>query len=314
MRLFDWLKPKPGLDAGLRAKIDQAVSAVDPLIKQIAGYERRLAPAVQRALAHCSDIAARIPGPVAISRAAFATDPLIHALFSSADAIDQMFATSQCVHENFARLTLQTGQCCALLGMRRNEKSGFGAELAGEIVRADVPQRTLYFTDHTLAEPAPDEASLRKRLVDVFFDGLVRAIAEHVEAVRCEQADLDKEKAIASAQLRAGKSCAVQTRRLESLRARLAATRDALQPQRLLDTLASQLEAPQSLLDLTPIELRVDRNGVIRDGAGEGDLLHFAELSTRDRRRWVALLALLDHADVRRALERYETARHYLLI
>jgi hypothetical protein len=314
MRLSDWLKPKPGLDAGLRAKIDQAVSAVDPLIKQIAGYQRRLAPAVQCALAHCSEIAARIPGPVMIIRAAFASDPLVHALFSSADTIDQMFATSQCVRENFACLTLQTGQCCALLGMRRNEKSGFGAELAGEIVRADVPQRTLYFTDHTLAEPAPDEASLRKRLVEVFFDGLVRAIAEHVEAVRCEQAALDKEKAIASAQLRAGESNAVQTRRLESLRARLAATRDALQPEHLLETLASKLEAPENLLNLMPIELRVDRNGVIRDGAGKGDLLHFAELSTRDRRRRVALLALLDHVEVRRAHERYETARHYLLV
>jgi hypothetical protein len=131
MRLFDWLKPKPEIDPALRSKIDQAVAAIDPLIKQIAGYERRLAPAVQRALAHCSDIAARIPGPVAISRAAFATDPLIHALFSCADAIDQMFATSQCVRESFARHDGANGPMLRAVGHAAQRKIRFRRRTGG---------------------------------------------------------------------------------------------------------------------------------------------------------------------------------------
>lgn len=314
MGLFDWLKPQPAIDAALQAKIDQAVTTIEPLIKQIDGYERVLAPAVHRALAHCSEIAQRIPGPFDISRAAFATDPLVHALFGSADAIDQMFATSQCVREHFTQMALDKGHCCALLGMRLHEKPGFGAQLEGEIVRADVPQRALYFTDHTLAEPGPDEPTARQRLADTLFDGLVKAIAEHVADVRAERADLDQEKAIAAARLRAGQATAVQTRRLASLQERLAATRDALQPQRLLETLAASLSAPETLLRLEPIELCVDRTGIIRSGDAAGDVLHFARLTTRDPRHWVVLLARLDHADVRCALERFETARHFIVI
>ncbi len=314
MGVFDWLKPKPGIDASLRTKIDQVVLAIEPLIKQVPGYEKRLAPAVRQALAYCADISAHIPGPVVISRAAFATDPLVHALFANSEAIDEMFATSRCVRENFPRMALSTGQCCALLGMRLNEKRGFGAELNGEIVHADVPQRVIYFTDHTLAEPAPDETAARRRLNEALFEGLAKAIADHVDDVRHECAGLDQEKAIVTAQLRAGQETAFQTRRLESLRQRLAASRDALQPQRLLETVATQLAAPESLLSLTPIELRVDRNGVIREGEGEGDELHFAQLDTRDRRRWVVLLARIDHTDVRRAMERFAEARHYLVI
>lgn len=314
MALFDWFKPAPMIDAALRARIDQAVLAIDPLIKQIKGYERKLAPAVRQALAHCGDIARRIPGPFEISRAAFATDPLVHALFGSADAIDQMFATSQCVREHFPRMALERGHCCALLGMRLHEKPGFGAQLEGEIVRADVPQRALYFTDHTLAEPGPDEATARKRLADAFFDGLVKAIAEHVADVRAQRADLDREKAIAAARLRAGRADAVPSRRLASLDERLAATRDALQPQRLLETLAASLSTPDTLLHLEPVELCVDRTGIIRDGGGDGDVLRFSQLISRDPRRWVVLLARLDHQDVRGALERFETARHFIVI
>lgn len=314
MGLFDWLKPKSEIDAPLRAKIDQAILTIDPLIKQVADYERRLAPAVRNALAYCRDIAARIPGPVMISRANFASDPLVHALFASADAIDQMFATSQCVRENFSRMALSTGQCCALLGMRLNVKQEFGAELSGEIVRADVPQRVLYFTDHTLAEPAPDESTARQRLIEAFYDSLIKTIAEHVNALRKEKLGLDQEKAIASAQLRSCKDAAAQIRRLEGLQQLLAATHDALQPDRLLETLATQLTAPENLLKISPIAFRVDHNGVIREGEGEGFMVHFAQLDTRDRRRWVVLLAYLDHADVRRALERFAQARHFLVI
>lgn len=314
MKFFDWIKPRPAIDAALRAKIDQAVLAIEPLISQITGYEHKLAPAVRHALAYCDDIAQRIPGPYRISRATFATDPLVHALFGSADAIDQMFATSQCVREHFSRLAMETGQCNALLGMRLHEKPGFGAQLEGEIVRTDVAQRAVYFTDHTLAEPAADEATTRQRLAATLFDGLVKAVAEHVGDVRAKRANLDQEKAFATAKLRAGQATAVQTRRLASLQERLAATRDALQPQRLLETLAASLSAPDALLRLEPLELCIDRTGIIRSGNAGGDRLHFARLVTRDPRRWVVLLVRLDHADVRCALERFETARHFIVI
>lgn len=316
MGLFDWLKPAPPLDAGLRARIDAAVGAIDPLIKQIGGYERKLAPAASHAIAYCGSIAARIPGPFEISRAAFVSDPLVHALFGSADAIDSMMATSQCVREHLPRLTLANGRCCALLGMRLHEKTGFGTQLDGETLRRDVAQTTLYFSDHTLAEPGPDAEAARQNLGNVLFDGLVKGIAAHVADVRAEHAGLSQEQAIARARARAGRADSpdAHTRRLASLHDRLTATADALQPGNLLDTLVAALAAPEPFLRLDPVDFTVDRAGIVTGGGADADTLHFAELTSRDLRRWVVMLAHIHRDDARQALERFETARHYIVI
>jgi hypothetical protein len=316
MGLFDWLKPPPPIDAATQERIEHAVATVDPLIKQVGGYERKLLPAVQRAIHYCDDIAARIPGPFEISRAAFAADPMVHALFSSADVIEEMLARSQCVREHVLELSMATGQCCALLGMRHREKSGFGAELTGEIVRMDVPQKTLYFSDHTLAEPSRDLPSVRRRLSRLLYDGLLKSFAAHVADVRAEQEGLHRDQAIANACVRSGNNPEIHTRQLETLREQLRATSDALQPERLLDTLAASLANPEPHLRLDPVSISVDRTGVITGmgGDGEGETLHFAELTTRDQRRWVVILASIERDEARRALERFDTARRYIVI
>lgn len=318
MGLFDWLRPAPPLDAASLALVEQATAAVDPLIRQVPGHERRLAPALQHAQAYCADIATRIPGPYEISRAAFAADPLMHALFGSADDIELMLAKSQCVREHLPAMTVATGQCCALLGMRHREKAGFGVALEGEVVRSDVPQKTLYFTDHTLAEPSPDLAAARLRLRDVLFDGLLKGFAAHVADVRAERDSLHRDHATVHACVRSGNDPETHTRRLAALEERLRATADALEPARLLDTLIETLAQPEAQLHLDPVSIRVDRSGVITGrgeaAAGEGDTLHFAELTNRDQRRWVVILAHIERDEARRAIERFEQANRYIVI
>lgn len=327
MGLFDWLRPASPLDADTLALVERATTVVDPMIRQVSGHERRLAPAIRHAVDYCASIAARIPGPFEISRSAFAADPMVHALFGSADDIELMLAKSQCVREHLPTMALSGGQCCALLGMRHREKSGYGVALDGEVVRSDVPQKTLYFSDHTLAEPAPDLAAARERLRDVLFDGLLKGFAAHVADVRAEHDSLHKDHAIVHACVRSRSSSGgdpeTHTRRLAQLEEALHATADALQPARLLATLIEALANPEPYLSLEPVSIRVDRSGVIT-GRGEtgsagstdstGDMLHFAELTNRDQRRWVVILAHIERDEARRALDRFEQAHRYIVI
>lgn len=310
--------PAPPLDPVSLALVERAIATVDPLISQVPGHERRLASALRHAQAYCADIAARIPGPYEISRAAFATDPLVHALFGSADDIELMLARSQCVREHLPTLATLTGQCCALLGMRHREKAGFGVALEGGVVRADVPQKTLYFSDHTLAEPSPDLAAARLRLADVLFDGLLKGFGAHVADVRAERDSLHRDRATVHACVRSGTDPETHTRRLAALEERLRATADALEPARLLDTLVETLAHPEAQLRLDPVSIRVDRSGVITGrgeaAAGDGDTLHFAELTNRDQRRWVVILARIERDEARRAIERFEQANRYIVI
>jgi hypothetical protein len=313
--MLDWLKPSPRIDAATLALVARATAAVDPLLKSLPGHERTLAPAVRRAFDYCRELAQAIPGPIPITRAAFASEPLVHALFGSADDIEAMLGRSQCVRTQLldpARLA--DGQCCALLGMRRREKTGFGARLTGEVLRVDEPQKVLYFTDHTLAEPSPDLATAYQRLAERMFDGLLKGFGDHVNEVRAERKQLRNEEAMA--QVFAAEPAA-HTRRLTELRDRLRAAADALQPPRLIETLADYLGNPQASLRLDSIKLAVDRGGVIVN-AGDTDVpadtLRFVELTTRDQRRWVVLIAHIDPAEARTAVARLQEAQRHIVI
>ena len=74
---------------------------------------------------------------------------------------------------------------------------------------------------------------------------------------------------------------------------RLRHTADALQPPRLMETLADYLAAPEESLRLEPIKLCVDRAGIIvssDDKPANADTLRFVELTSRDQRRWVVMI------------------------
>jgi hypothetical protein len=280
MNPLKWLRPPAPLDEALRISIERTVVAVEPLLRTVGGYERRLAPVVRHALDYCGRLAADIPGPVEISRAAFAADPVVHALFASADDIQTMLARSQCVRDHLVGAALPvTGQCCALLGMRRREKSGYGVALAGDMVCADEPQRLLYFEGHALAEPAPDLDGARRRLGEAMFDGLLKSMAAHVADLRS-----------------AGNGPA---------------------PADLLSLLIECLAAPEAYLRLKPTTLTVDRAGIIRaagDKEANADTLTFMELTSRDRRRWVVMLVRIEREEARRAVARLDEARRHIVI
>lgn len=321
MGIFDWIagavRPAPPPDAATRALIEQAATAVDPLIKQLGGYERKLAPAVQHAYDYCERLALAIPGPFPISRAAFADDPLVHALFGSADDIEAMLATSLCVRDYLgSHPAAPSGQCFALLGMRRKITAGFGARLAGEMVQRDEPQKTLSFTDHTLAEPGVTLDEVHRRLARTMFDGLLKGLVASVGKLRAERQALLDARAMEYAQERSA-GAGERKRHLEEIQERLRETAAALQPEQMADTLAAYLAEPRAALRLEQLRLRVDRFGIIVEDARQGehaDALRFAELTGRDPRHWAVMIVKIDRAEARAAIERFEAGRRYIVI
>jgi hypothetical protein len=315
MGLLDWLRPPPALDAGTAARVGHAIAVVDPLLRSERGHERILAEPVRHAFDYCERLALAIPGPFTISRAAFASDPLVHALFGSADDVEQMLARSQCVRDYLAgHAVVPPGQCCAMLGMRLRINAGFGTRVSGDIIRHDEPQKTLTFADHTLAEPSPDLDGAHRRLAEAMFDGLLKGFVAHVDEVREERQELRDEQSIARAHARS-EGPESHTRRLAELQERLRETVDALSPGRLLETLAAYLAAPEASLRLDPVKLAVDRFGVIVDANDpQADILRFVELTTRDLRRWVVMTVRIDREEARAAVEHFDERSRYIVI
>ncbi len=309
--LGNWLAPRAAPDAALGVALARAVETVDPLLGAVSGWERRLAPAVAAALEHCERLAAAIPGPVTIDRRGFSADALVHALFATPDDIGEMLGRSRELREFLAAPGASDGEDFhALLGMRWREKAVSGMVREGDVIRRDVPQRLLYFADHTLGEIAVDQDATRELLRQAAFDSLARGFAACVAELR--QLRLDASTALQIERARNGRT----ERRLE-LEARQRDAIASLTPERLLDAYAEWLAGADQRVYLKQNEIRVDRMGVIADGpAPDGDLatLRLPELVGRDRRQWNVLVVRIRREDALEALSRRDEANRYILI
>jgi hypothetical protein len=269
-------------DAATRQAIERAVKAIDPLLKLVSGYERKLAPTVSRALDYCAELAAAIPGPVDISSRAFGADPLVHAIFGGPGDIAEMLGKNREVRQFLA----DPGQgdaeeFFALLGMRPRERTVMGTALRGDMLQTEVPQQLLYFADHTLWGPGRSYEITRQRLQAAAFDSLAFRFADRVSELREQQATA------------------------------------SLAPERMLQDFIEWLAAPQEHLYLQPTEVRVDRMGVLSpnpDADGNCSILKFPKLFGRDRRQWTVLVARISRQDAVNALHRQDEANRYLLI
>ena len=76
--------------------IERAIGIIleetDPRLRLVRGYRRKLRKPVIRSLVYVGQLVTRIPGPFAISRSTYGSDPQVNALFGSADDIDDLFA------------------------------------------------------------------------------------------------------------------------------------------------------------------------------------------------------------------------------
>lgn len=294
------IKPAPPPDPEVAAALDRVISMVDPLVRAAPQLEKHLAGAVEHALGYCHGLVAALPGPLAINRQAFGRDPLIHALFATAHDIDEMLGRSQAVRDFLERPECWASDCfCAMLAARKQQRHQFGLAQQGELIRADVPQEILYFSDQTLIEPCCDVDRIRSRLQARALESLLTTFNTHVATLRQDRQHLRADLSVEQAQITAlhlghhEVEEAAHTRHLVELEVRLGQNADSMMPEHLVEALADFLRHPESALSLTPVAIRVDRLGIVHpdgDGDNQAQTLNFPELSTRDRRLHIATL------------------------
>jgi hypothetical protein len=146
----------------IQAAIEQLVEAVDPRIRFIRGYQKKLRPGVEAALKHARDIVARIPGPFALDTESWRREPVVNAAFARADELPAAVSRSVEVREFFEQGAGKSlPECFALFGMQRQERRIFGKALVGELIQSDVVQTTVSFADYRLIVPATTLDELR---------------------------------------------------------------------------------------------------------------------------------------------------------
>jgi hypothetical protein len=319
----DLLKPAPPPDARLQAALDRVISMISPTLRYLPNLERQLAPAVDHALGYCEGLVAALPGPITINRRAFGTDPLVHALFATAGDIDEMLGRSQAIRDTIDHRESWQGEYFhAMLAARRQQKKQFGMAQHGDIIRNDVPQEVLYFSDQTLVGPSCDLETTRQKLREKALESLLHSFNAHVDALRLERDALRADASAEQSQLAMDSAADLpinkaHTRHLAELDARLRSNVEALAPEHLIATLIDFLRAPEMALSLEAVTVNVDRLGIVHAGANaddQVDTLRFPELISRDRRQHIAMLVTIPCQDALAAVEKARDQQHRYII
>ena len=166
MGIFDfWRHSEPQLDASqvsdalIRNTTDLVVKIAAPRAVLVHGYRERLAPSVATAILHVRDLVAQLPPVRDATPQGWASDPSVHAFFVAPDDIPRTFGRFDELRAYFDEQPANEF-AFGLLGMRMTERRVLGMELQGDIVRSDVPQTTISFSDYTLRILGSTEACL----------------------------------------------------------------------------------------------------------------------------------------------------------
>ncbi|MGN5479559.1 hypothetical protein ACTMU2_29525 [Cupriavidus basilensis] len=183
------------------AALTERVTALSPRLRLVPHYEKRLASRLGTAMEAIRATVMGLPAPREASEAAWADDPLIHAYFGTPADVTRAFSRSPDLREFFDR-TPQVEWAYAVLGMAMNERRTLGVALEGEVMRSDVPQTLVSFSDYQVRICAESDAALRTELVLRMLDQLAIEAMARYAAGQGRRDTLERELGLLRAQLR----------------------------------------------------------------------------------------------------------------
>lgn len=273
--------------------IERAVTAVAPHLKQTRGYPADYLKPVTVALEYARDLASSIPGPVVVDNDSYASDAFVHAIFPSADSIPEALRSSRALLEYHQKFP-GSNEIYALMGMRREEKCLLGMELAGEVIQRGVPLNVVYFTSHTIEEPAPSEQQAREQIAWNFFDKLIYRVAKRIETRKLEKQELLHEKDLLTARLHAASPGVRPELEAELLRVleKVQSVSSSLDLDSYLEDFESVFLNPDQYLQLIQSPMFLDNMGVKKSSQdiSQGEPVVFNDLIGYDFRSWTVVM------------------------
>jgi len=256
--------------------VERVVDGTDSRIRLVSGYRSKLQDVIRSSLAFADELVEQIPGGIEVNRHTFVTDPYVNAYFANVTDMRAIFSHSSEIKDFMEGYGDNDAmECCALLCMQMSEKTVLGMELSGDIMRKDVRQVAVNFSDHRIYSPAPREPETRQGLKHCLFDGLVTNALERITRMRLSNHRLNSELQILKArqrrqQMALQKSADITTtaeyqetcRQLEQLEAELSKTPLAT-PQAAMEQVITVFKDPEDFVRLRKFSLRLSKMGIL---------------------------------------------------
>jgi hypothetical protein len=309
------------------AIIERVVDATDARLKLVPNYRKVLRDSALTTLDHVRQVLQAIPGPVAVSAAAWTSDRVLRAFFARAADVPMPFSRSRDVRSFFAATAAE--ECIALLGFERAEREVIATRVEGDGVQREAVHTTVSFDKPVVVAPTADLQATRIELGKRTVDYLAMKALAQITALKAHKKELEDERALLKMRLQmahaAGRGLAgmvgeagvasVNTAALardleanEQALARYAAT-GMMAP--LMDRLREVLGDPGAWLRVDTHTLELDDMNVkTADAGGAVIKVPICELCLVDRSPYAVTMArfprveLLPEQDLWRAAER----------
>jgi hypothetical protein len=284
--------------------IELVVETVEPRVRFRARYGEKLEGCIRNSIAYLRSIAREGLEPVLLARAAWSDDPRLNAFFATPDDVSACVGRSRelrAFFENPSNRDVQ--EAYALLGMKKEERSVFGAQFAGDSVEHDVAQVAVSFSGHRLVAPAATLAATRLEIGRRILQRLAQVALARIVALDMKATELEQHKAYLGARLRLlnlardgmegiVRDPATVAEDIKAVERELKQTVDGyIEAKASLATLDGYIKRidevfshPEQHVSLTRTPLRLSRMGIKVDDASMGPIneLTLAELSIGD--------------------------------
>ncbi|MEN8204953.1 MAG: hypothetical protein ABFS24_02960 [Pseudomonadota bacterium] len=182
--------------------VENVVDGTDSKIRLVPGYKKKLQNYIRGSLELADDLVNQMPAAIEVSSSTFVSDPYVNAFFTNVTDLQSIFSHSSEVQDYMESCHDSDTRCCALLCMRRSEKTVMGMELSGNMLKKDVLQTAVSFSDHRVYSPAPSEPETREGLKNCLFQGLVTKALEQIVQLRFASDQLQSRHQMLHARLR----------------------------------------------------------------------------------------------------------------
>jgi len=297
----------------LEQTVESVVDGIEPRMRLVRGYQKKLQPAVVTARAYIDSMVEQIPGPLDISPRAFVSDPYVNAFFATPQEVRAVFSRSPELQAFFDQPdNAEVDAACALLCMVEEEKNVLGMELAHGAIRRDVRQTVVNFSDHKVLSPAATETEARDGLKNCIFSALLSHALQHIAGLKAHKQELQDQRRMLYARLRARQAYSNglttllspasgdggETRDIEEKLALaeaklklMPATRDA--PRDYLHEVRALLEQPQAFIQLRRVSFQLTKLGIKTDASSPHptNTVDLAEIEITNVLKRVVLIA-----------------------
>lgn len=189
--------------AALPAAVDLVVETIDPRLRLVPGYQEKLGAAVRRTVDYMRSLVPEPPPPMELSRKAWAADPRVNAFFAAAADIPMVLGRSKELRSYFDDpANAGAREAVALLAMEMQERNVLGVAMEGELLKHDVAQTTVSFSDHRIVMPAATHADMRFELGWRILSQLIQIALKRIEAIQARQRNLEESKGRLATRLR----------------------------------------------------------------------------------------------------------------